>query len=175
MEETKMIVMFNYNEISCEISCEGEEYQMIKELAEYYTNIPLMNVGNAETQRFPIPLNVGEIDGLTCNPFLLIDSYLHYETKVRLYRIYFEVKSLNLYHDEEDCSSYSYYIKKILNEQDTPLTYIEFMKVFIISKYLLSNLKYCHTDNGLNLTPQNKTDLIRRIFGNILNKHLFIG
>jgi hypothetical protein len=163
MEETKMIVEFN----NTSIECEGEEFQMIKELAEYYIDIPptQKNNNNREEQKLKIKFGVEEIDGLKCIPYILIESYLHYQTKVRLYRVFFEVRSRHLECDEETGCVHSYYLEKIMNEQET-FNYIDFMKTFIISKYLLSNLKYCYSENDLNLSPQNKTDLIVRIFEN---------
>jgi len=160
MEETKMIVEFN----NTSIECENEEFHMIKELAEYYINIPPTQKNDNEL-KLKIKFGVEEIDGLKCIPYILIDSYLHYQTKVRLYRVFFEVRSRNLECDEENGCVHSYYLERIMKEQET-FNYMDFMKAFIISKYLLSNLKYCYSENDLNLSPQNKTDLIVRIFEN---------
>jgi len=155
--EDKIIVTCDKSNIR--IECEGEELHLIKEFANTIT-IPTLNT---EKIIFPIMLGVEEVDGLKCESVLALETY----PSLKRISINFIVASENLtYGEKQNYKPNRYYYDQLFDSKKR-ITHIDLVKSIIHAKYLLSNLKYCYTENALSLTPKNnQLGLMRRIFEN---------
>jgi|694.fasta_scaffold04581_30 hypothetical protein len=169
MEQPKqMIVEFN----NTQIVCEGTELQMIEEMSLEYIDI-ILNIESYDDKHYFIKLPIKTINGLLCECSLQFQYYLpnkiyqpDIDTDKPFYRVFFKVISPKLSLGEHyNYANKRYYEKKLFEDTQTEYTLTDLTIIFIKSKYLLSNLKYCYVENELTFKPSHIL-LLSSIFEN---------
>ena len=142
-----------------EISCEGEEYKKMELLA--IDLLHKINVDKVDQIKFPI----NKIDGLKCQPILLITYSYNLHTDNYNMTIIINIQSNTIMYN--DCTiEKNYFMEKIFNQNNKIITVIDIIKILLILKYLFYNLKYCYVTNMLELNSFLNLELFTSIFEN---------
>ena len=147
----------NYRNV--EIICEGEEYKKMELLA--IDLLHKLNVDKVDRIKFPI----NKIDGLKCQPILLITYSYNLHTDNYNMTIIINIQSNTIMYN--DCTiEKNYFMEKIFNQNNKLITIIDIIKILLILKYLFYNLKYCYISNMLELNSFLNLELFTSIFEN---------
>lgn len=147
----------NYKNI--EINCEGEEYIKMELLAKDIFH--KLNVDKVDRIKFPI----NTIDGLKCEPILLITYSYNLHTDDYNMTIIINIMSNNIMYNDSTIEK-NYFIEKLFNQNNKIITVIDIIEILLILKYLFFNLKYCYISNMLELNTFINLELFTSIFDN---------
>jgi hypothetical protein len=147
----------NYRNV--EIICEGEEYKKMELLAKDIFH--KLNVDKVDRIKFPI----NKIDGLKCEPILLITYSYNLHTDDYNMTIIINIQSNTIMYNNSTIEK-NYFMEKIFNQNNKIITVIDIIKILLILKYLFYNLKYCYISNMLELNSFLNLELFTSVFDN---------
>jgi hypothetical protein len=142
-----------------DIYCEGEEFKKMELLAKDL----LHKMNDDKVDRIKFPIN--KIDGLKCEPILLITYSYNLHTNDYNMTIIIHITSNTIMYDDNTIEKI-YYREKVYNKNNKIITAIDIIEILLIVKYLLFNLKYCYVSNMLELNPYINLDLFTSMFDN---------
>ena len=142
-----------------DIYCEGEEFKKMELLAKNLLH--KMNVDRVDRIKFPI----NKIDGLKCEPVLLITYSYNLHTNDYNMTIIINIMSNTIMYNDTTTEK-NYYMEKIYNKNNKIITVIDIIEILLILKYLFFNLKYCYVSNMLELNTFGNIDLFTSVFDN---------
>ena len=142
-----------------EIWGEGEEFKKMELLAKDLLH--KLNVDKVDRIKFPI----NKIDGLKCEPILLITYSYNLHTDDYNMTIIINIMSNNIMYNDSRIEK-NYFMEKVFNKNNKLITIIDIIEILLIMKYLFYNLKYCYMSNILELNPSLNLELFASIFDN---------
>jgi hypothetical protein len=156
IEEPKSLKI-NYKNI--EISCEGEEFEIMKLFAKDIFH--KLNIDKVDRIKFPI----NKIDGLNCEPTLLITYNYNSHTNDYNMTIIFNIMSNTIMYNETTIEK-NYFIERLFTKNNKLITIFDIIEILLKVKYLFYNLKYCYINNTLELHSSINLDLFTSLFDN---------
>jgi len=116
-----------------------------------------------KVDRIKFPIN--KIDGLKCEPVLLITYSYNLHTNDYNMTIIINIISNTIMYNH--CTTEKiYYMEKIYNKNNKIITVIDIIELLLIVKYLFFNLKYCYVSNMLELNTFVNLELFTSVFDN---------